>query len=139
MTRRYVRFVAAWAPPVVLMAVIFWFSSQPSPSLSTDATVDVLMKKGGHATGYALLAIALLFAVAWAMGGSGRPPVARRAYAWAFAIAVVYGATDELHQAFVATRSPSVVDVAIDALGAIVGLSLFALWRARKAGGSEDA
>jgi VanZ family protein len=42
--------------------------------------------------------------------------------ALAFAIAVVYGATDEWHQAFVPGRSSDVLDLAADAVGALLGV-----------------
>jgi hypothetical protein len=46
----------------------------------------------------------------------------RRPWAWAFALAVLHAASDELHQGFVAGRHPSALDVAIDAGGALLAL-----------------
>ena len=40
----------------------------------------------------------------------------------ALAIAIIYGGTDELHQAFVPGRSSSAADVGYDALGALAGV-----------------
>ena len=47
----------------------------------------------------------------------------RRPWAWAFALAVLYAASDELHPGFVAGRHPSALDVAIDAGGALLALA----------------
>ena len=47
-------------------------------------------------------------------------------YAWAFAATIAYACTDEFHQTFVRGRHGSPIDVAIDALGALIGL---AVWR----------
>jgi VanZ family protein len=103
--------VSRWLPVVAWAAVIFAFSSVPS--LSTHlGTWDLVLRKLAHMTEYAVLALLLLRAT-----GS---------YAWAFGVAVAYACTDEFHQTFVRGRHGSPVDVAIDALGALVGL---AVWR----------
>ncbi len=46
---------------------------------------------------------------------------------WAFAIAVVYGAVDELLQGLVPTRVPDVWDLLADAMGALIGVALAVL------------
>jgi len=46
----------------------------------------------------------------------------RRPWAWAFALTVLYAATDELHQGFVTGRHPSATDVGIDVAGALIGV-----------------
>jgi VanZ family protein len=103
--------VSRWLPVVAWAAVIFAFSSVPS--LSTHlGTWDLVLRKLAHMTEDAVLALLLLRAT-----GS---------YAWAFAAAVAYACTDEFHQTFVRGRHGSPVDVAIDALGALIGL---AVWR----------
>lgn len=101
------------------MAVIFYFSSQPSTSLPDFGGLDYLVKKSGHAAGYALLALALWHALEW-----------RRDRRWlTWLLTVLYAATDEFHQTFTAGRHPSFWDVAVfDNLGALVSLWL-AGWR----------
>ncbi len=106
--------------PWILLALawvgaIFWASSQPSPVLSSSEPVDILAKKGGHVGAYGVLAV-----LVW-LGVRGRL-APRSAIVVAFAVAVGYGAFDELHQAFTPTRHPSPLDVGIDALGAAAGL-----------------
>jgi len=103
--------VAAWA------AVIFAFSAVPSLN-SGLGTWDYVLRKCAHMTEYAILAALVLRAT--------------RSYASAFALAVAYAATDEVHQIFVRGRHGSPVDVCIDAAGALVGLALcrrFRPWR----------
>ena len=78
--------------------------------------MDFLVKKGGHATGYALLALANMRALGWD----------RKRWHLAWLLAVIYSATDEFHQSFVPGRTPALMDVGIDAFGAAVGLLL---WR----------
>jgi VanZ family protein len=48
----------------------------------------------------------------------------------AFLAAVAYSFTDELHQHFVRGRHASAVDVAIDAVGVMIGLIAWARLRA---------
>ena len=98
-----------WLPVLVWAGVIFAFSSIPSLN-SGLGTWDTILRKLAHMTEYAILAVLLVRAT-----GS---------YAWAFALAVGYAVTDEVHQLFVRGRHGSPVDVAIDAVGALIGLAL---------------
>ena len=99
-----------WAPPLVLMAVIFFFSAQPNLN-SGLGWIDHVGRKIVHASEYALLCFlwwrALRTRVQW-----------RSALALAWAVAVLYAITDEYHQRSVAGRHSSWVDVTIDAMGA---------------------
>lgn len=74
---------------------------------------------------YGLLALLLL----WALPERGLGT--RRSYALAATLAVLYGLSDEFHQAFVPGRNATAFDVVIDALGALLALSLFAAWQRR--------
>ena len=98
-----------WLPVLVWAGVIFAFSSIPSLN-SGLGTWDTVLRKLAHMTEYAILAVLLVRAT-----GS---------YAWAFALTVGYAITDEVHQLFVRGRHGSPVDVAIDAVGALIGLAL---------------
>ena len=102
-----------WIPALLTMAVIYWFSSQPSNELPNFDWADKAVKKSGHVIEYAILAIWLLYA----LGMAGN----RRWLAWL--LAFLYAITDEFHQAFVPGRFPSVWDVLIfDNFGALIGL-----------------
>ena len=46
---------------------------------------------------------------------------------WAWAIGSFYAATDELHQYFVGTRTPSIKDVGIDVMGVGMGILIVSL------------
>ena len=109
-----------WAPPVVLMAVIFVLSAQPD--LSTGLGIwDVVGRKLVHASEYALLCLLWWRAFRTIT-------TARRAIALAALVSVAYSATDEVHQLFVHGRHGTPVDVAIDA----VGIALTSLLVARR-------
>jgi VanZ family protein len=93
--------------------VIFAFSS--IPSLGTGlGTWDLVLRKLAHVTEYAILGALLLRALE-------RPLPA-------FAVGVLYAASDEVHQHFVSGRHASPVDVAIDAAGIAIGLAAWRRW-----------
>ncbi len=114
------RRLAAWAPAIAWAGLIFAFSAQPGLRFVPDDGLDFVVRKLGHMAVYGILALLLWRAVA--------TTTARRwPWAWAVAIAVLYAITDELHQAFVATRHPSPVDVGIDAAGALIAVGTVAV------------
>jgi VanZ family protein len=106
------------------MAVIFILSSIPSDTMPVFGRYDWSVKKLGHATGYALLAHSILH-------GWGRNDLKAIVVTWL--LAVLYGGSDELHQAFVPGRQSSLIDVGIDALGAFFGLLPSLYYRVRSA------
>jgi VanZ family protein len=96
--------VSRYAPPLVVMALIFALSA--TPDLSTGlGTWDLVLRKVAHVTIYALLWLTLARAMDW------RRPVA------VTIVALLYAGGDELHQSFVGGRHGTPVDVAIDAIG----------------------
>jgi len=111
-----------WLPSLLVMGLIFWFSSQPSSDLPNFDWADKVIKKGGHMLGYAMLAWSYLNVL------DMKPH--KRWLAWLFAI--LYAITDEYHQSFVTGRFPSAWDVFIfDNLGALIGLSVAAVKQER--------
>jgi len=98
-----------WLPVLVWAGVIFAFSSIPSLNSGLGGW-DYVLRKGAHMTEYAILAVLLVRTT-----GS---------YAWAFAFTVAYAASDEVHQIFVRGRHGSPIDVGIDAVGALIGITL---------------
>ena len=109
------RAVTLWLPVVAWAGVIFALSSIPSLS-SGLGTWDYVLRKCAHMTEYAVLAALLYRALDRELP--------------AFVGAVAYAATDELHQHFVPGRHASAVDVAIDAVGATIGLLAWGRLRA---------
>lgn len=102
-----------WFPAVLMMLVIFLFSSRPSFAPAGFRWADAILNKGGHIIGYALLARSYGYALGMQEN--------KRWAAWL--LALLYALTDELHQSFVPGRQPSIWDVLIfDNLGAIISL-----------------
>lgn len=117
--RRLAAALDPWAPPLALMGVIFYLSAQPDLS-SGLGTIDLVGRKFVHAAEFGLLAF-LWWRVLRTLTTRQRALIA------AFAMAVAYAATDELHQTFVDGRHGSPVDVLIDSAGA--GLAALLAWR----------
>ena len=107
-----------WLPVLAWMALIFWFSFQSSLPRSADPLLEVITKKGAHAGEYAILA--LLFLRALSQGGA----FSSRLAVIAWLLAVLYAASDEFHQSFTPSRTPSPFDVLIDASGGAFALAL---------------
>lgn len=108
-----------WGPALLMMAAIFSFSSIPSVEMPNFGLLDFLVKKGGHALGYGLLALA------YVRGLKGeRSEIHPRQLFIAWVLAILYSVTDEFHQSFVPGRNPAVTDVMIDAVGAGLALIL---------------
>jgi VanZ family protein len=98
--------------PLALMGVIFYLSAQPP----TGPDLPEIARVVAHFGEYALLA-ALWF---WALA----PVLGRRALAAAAAISLLYAISDEFHQSFVEEREADPFDVAVDAAGIAVSLTL---------------
>jgi VanZ family protein len=118
-------FLWRWGPALLMMSVIFGFSSIPSAEMPSFGLLDFVVKKGGHALGYGLLALAFLRGL---KGESNAVFSCQLLVAWI--LATLYSATDEYHQSFVPGRHPAYTDVMIDAFGA--GMALLLIYRFRK-------
>jgi VanZ family protein len=98
------------------MGVIFYMSSK------TGVTVWSPMTYVAHFAEY--LVLGALLCVALRTSTPMRPSTT---LAVALVIASLYGVSDEIHQAFVPTRQPDVLDWFIDTLGASAACGLWAL------------
>ena len=139
-------------PALAWAALIFWGSTDalsaqrtsrfltpflrwlvPGISEASITLARAVIRKGGHVTEFAVLAVL----VAWAARGTRMDDGGRRWFLGAWCIATAYAATDEWHQSFQPTRQGQVLDVAIDSAGALLG-ALVAVaasrWVARRAG-----
>ena len=105
--------------PLAVMGVIFYFSSQSAAP--HHAWWELVLRKLGHVTGYALLTAAW----AWALQG-----VVRRPVVWAVAISFLYACSDEYHQTFVPGRFGSPIDVGVDSIG--MALAAYLITRAAR-------
>lgn len=108
------RTIAAWAPAVFYMALIWTLSS-----FSFDAPIEhvPLRDKGVHFVEYGVLGFLLAHAC---LATWPRHHVLRTA-ALAVLITVLWGWLDEIHQAFVPGRSCDALDLVADTAGALVG------------------
>jgi VanZ family protein len=139
------RFLKYWLPVLAWVLLIFigstdllsaehtsriigpflrWFV--PDVTAATIASVQLVVRKCGHLTEYAIMA-SLLFR-AFRQGRDNYRPAA----VLALLISAVYAALDEFHQSFVPTRTSSARDVMIDCLGAVMGLAVYGFVIRRK-------
>jgi VanZ family protein len=113
------------AAALAWMGVIFYLSSQSRlPDLShslSDALQDIL----GHFFAYGVLALLVYWALE--VVGVSRPAIVT------LAVVLLYGLSDELHQAFVPGRHPDPFDIATDLAGGAVALLVVAALRRRRA------
>ncbi|MGH7277718.1 MAG: VanZ family protein, partial [Candidatus Rokuibacteriota bacterium] len=135
-----------WLPPIVWMLIIISLSSghfgseqtgsilgplvrwiAPGMTEAQIAAVHLAVRKLAHLAEFAVLGVLWLRVFA---GGRGLSPGA--ATTWALAICVAWAVVDESLQTLVPTRTGSVVDIGIDAVGALIGLAIaLAAWRVR--------
>ena len=132
MSRRTCELVLAWAPALLVMAGIWILSSSAAPSVPIHRLP--VRDRGAHFLAYGTLA----FFVARAALRTGHT---QRLRVWAFAVhtALLWGLLDEVHQAFVPGRSPDLVDLCADGLGASFGAMLRVLLPPRLAPASGRA
>ena len=120
------------APAFLWAVAIFVVSDQPDLPRAPLSLIDLLLKKIAHLTEYAIFALLVYRAL-----GPTFPQgeCVRSVVAWT--LAVVYAASDELHQSFVPGRTATPIDVGIDAIGALLGLGVWAAVRRRRASTTE--
>ena len=125
------RALSLWAPPLLVMALIFAGSSIASDGVDRGVA-GLIAAKTIHFSEYFVLLLAL-----WRALRSTLAP--RAAVAVALAVCLVYACSDELHQRSVEGRNASAVDVAVDATGAATaaGLVLHLRDRPRRRGGRD--
>ncbi|MGQ9904980.1 MAG: VanZ family protein [Anaerolineae bacterium] len=115
-------------PSLAWMGVIFLASSQPSLPSADDPLLDVMLKKAGHITAYAILMALLLRSATPDQGSLTRGKVIACCM-----ILVGYACSDEFHQSFVPGRNSSLTDVILfDATGGLLGLAYYFRTRLRR-------
>jgi VanZ family protein len=133
--------VFVWAAVIWIFSTS-WFSAEsispflfpllhflfPHASAQGISLLHTVIRKSAHLAEYALFSLLILRAIR----GERREWHVRWAVA-AVAIAAGYAATDELHQAFLFSRTPSMIDVLLDTSGAVVA-QLWLAWRAHRIG-----
>ena len=109
-----------WTPPLIWAVVIFLFSALPTARTSEIYWQDFIIKKLAHVIEYGVLSFFLY------RGFINTGTLRRNAALYSILIALIYGATDELHQSFTPGREPRVRDVVFDTIGAIV--AIYFIW-----------
>ena len=99
------------------------------PHLSAERieTIHFLTRKAAHLTEYAVLGLL----AARAFFASSHNSLRRTWFLLGFLLILVYGLLDEYHQSFVPSRTASLYDSAIDVIGGLLGLLLFAYFHRR--------
>jgi VanZ family protein len=142
-------FLKYWLPLIIWLGVIFVGSTEvlsaeqtsrflvpflrwlkPDISLETLALIHFSVRKLGHFTEYAILAIFLWRAAFRGMNLKMKMSIL---YLLLWIGATIFAATDEFHQSFVPSRTPAYGDVMIDSCGAIFGLLLVSILARRRA------
>jgi len=108
-----------WFPPIIWAGLIFTFSSLPTVQTTKFYMGDFLIKKTAHIIEYGILAILVFRALVNSNVDK------KKSFFFAIIIASIYGITDEFHQSFTPGRGPAVRDVAIDMIGATIGVNLW--------------
>ena len=149
--------IIAFLPAIFMMCIIFMFSSNNGEESSKDSgfivqmlfrmvdavpffnitsqekmqiahSLEFLVRKAAHMTEYGVLAVCILFGIS-VFYRTSHTLVYKTNYIYmiAWLMTVIYAATDEYHQLFVPGRSGKIMDVGIDALGALLLLGITAL------------
>ncbi len=105
-----------WGAALLWMALIFFLSSRSTLPGPDDPLWNILLKKVGHFVVFGVLAWLYLRAL------RATHPASERDHGIAWGLALLYAASDEIHQAFVPGRTPSPTDWLIDLAGATVAL-----------------
>ena len=102
------------------------------PDITAEALAQIhfLLRKLAHVAEYAILAALLCRAL-----GSGTTLRLRMSILLftVWIVCVFFAASDEFHQSFVSSRTPSPRDVMIDMCGALVGLMICRIFAGREA------
>ncbi len=108
------KFFKLWLPVFAWCWLIFYLSS--IPNLGTGWGVwDLILRKAAHITEYFILTFLLYRAFKGSLNSSFFYLLF-----WSCVLSFLYAVSDEIHQAFVPTRSPSPNDVFIDIIGIII-------------------
>ncbi|MDO8971995.1 MAG: VanZ family protein [Saprospiraceae bacterium] len=117
---KYYLILKRWGPAILVMSLIFIASSIPSEKMPNMGPNDLLFKKGGHMSGYALLFITIYHG----LGGNEKSHLFL-----ALVGSFVFALSDEFHQSFVAGRNATMVDVGIDMIGSTVCMGMVRYFR----------
>lgn len=108
------------------LGVTYWLHKALERVIDVDVnTFNHIVRKGAHFSAYLVLGI--LSCNALRISGI----LKWKRFFLALGICVLYAASDEIHQLFIAGRSGQPSDVILDSLGAVSGLGIFMLTERR--------
>jgi VanZ family protein len=110
----------------IVRPLLLWLF--PDISEARIALAHFLVRKAGHFTEYAILALL----AARALSGAFHAALRRRWFSLSLLLIIVYALSDEFHQSFVPSRTASIYDSLIDIAGGLTALLWFALRRRRR-------
>ena len=122
------KFLKLWFPVIVWAAFIFYLSS--IPNLKTNLEYDFILRKIAHAVEYFILT----FLLYRAFKGSFNMNVFCL-FIYPANLSLFYAVSDEFHQSFVPSRSASIRDILIDAIGILgfyIIIKIFAVNQKKK-------
>jgi VanZ family protein len=141
-------FLKYWLPLLIWLGVIFVGSTdlmsaehtsrfivpfllwlKPGMSAATILSIIFAIRKCAHLTEYAILALLLWRAL---RSSSALRPKMSTLFGMVLLACSLFAASDEFHQSFVKSRTPSVRDVLLDVAGASFGLLLSACFAQRQ-------
>ena len=108
------KIIRYWLLPIIWMTIIFAFSSRQRVSVSDEYVLNFLFFKTLHVIEYAVLFFFLFRAI---YSTKHNQSFFKDALLQSAIIAILYAASDEIHQLFVPTREGTVRDLLIDCVG----------------------
>ena len=142
----FVRIVRYWAPVLLILGLMYYFSTDVLSASHTQSVFDKILlrfkphaskhtlelfnhfiRKSAHVTEYAVLG-ALLFR---AFRGDSQFRWRLRWAVYALIFSGLWALLDEFHQTLTRSREGSIWDVLLDSSGALLGLALIALYQKR--------
>ena len=121
-------FLNRWGPALLWMVVIYSFSANSDPFQVVPQNItlpDEIIGRIAHVFEFAILAI-LISRAQIKENDNNSISVPRITI-----FATSYGIFDELHQSWIPERAFQLLDLGLDILGVLIGLSLFALYKSR--------
>lgn len=113
-----------------LVPFLLWID--PHISWATIAQIHLGMRKLGHLTEYAILAVLLWRALRATLSAGSWRTSALSVGVIALTMSAVFAVSDEFHQSFIPSRTPSENDVLIDICGAAIALGLCWMFAGRR-------
>ena len=144
-----------WLPTLLWLLVLAWFSTDTFSAEHTGGIllkiihavygaisverlqeINHLVRKTAHFSGYGLLSALAFFS--WRATFSSLRPWTLCCVVLALGLTLAAASLDEFHQSFVASRTSSPRDVALDMVGALCFQLAIALWIRNRSAGSRS-